>query len=89
MGPIMRLSIKALTLASAATFALIMLLMGLLALAKPDWGAEFMGIVGILHPGAHGVNIVAVLISTIYAAVHGAFTGALIAWLYNRFLGTL
>lgn len=83
----MILSIKAFTLAGAATFGIVMLLMGVVALIKPTWGVEFMGIVGVIHPGANGVAIGSVLISTLYAVVHGAFTGALFAWLHNRFLG--
>jgi hypothetical protein len=85
----MRLSIRAFTLAGAATFAIVMLLMGIVALIKPVWGAEFMAIVAVIHPGVEGVAIGSVLISTIYAAVHGAFTGALFAWLHNRLLGAV
>jgi hypothetical protein len=84
----MQLSIKAVALAGAATFGIIMLLMGILALIKPAWGAEFMAVVGIIHPGANGVAIDSVLISTLYAAVHGAFTGALFAWVYNRLVAS-
>jgi hypothetical protein len=82
----MPLSIKAFTLAGATTFGVIMLLMGLVALAKPDWGAEFMAIVGVIHPGANGVGMGSVLISALYSTIHGAFTGALFAWVYNLFL---
>jgi hypothetical protein len=45
-------------------------------------------VVGIIHPGANGVAIGSVLISTLYAAVHGAFTGALFAWVYNRLVAS-
>jgi hypothetical protein len=82
----MTLSIKAFTLAGAATFGIVMLLMGIVALVKPTWGAEFMAVVGVIHPGANGVAVGSVLISTVYAVVHGAFAGALFAWLHNRFL---
>lgn len=82
----MPLSVKAFTLAGAATFGIIMLLMGIVALIKPDWGAEFMAIVGVIHPGADGLALASVLISTLYAVVHGAFTGALFAWIHNRLL---
>lgn len=84
----MTLSIKAFTLAGAATFGIIMLLMGIVALIKPTWGAEFMAIVAVVHPGANGVAVGSVLISTLYAVVHGAFTGALFAWIHNQLVGT-
>jgi hypothetical protein len=83
----MRLSIKGFTLAGAATFGIIMLLMGVVALIKPTWGQEFMAIVGVVHPGANGVAVGSVLISVVYAVIHGGFSGALFAWLHNLFVG--
>lgn len=83
----MRLSIKAFAIACGITFALAMLVGGIMALMWPEWGARFMDLAGALYPGVEGVAFGPVIVATLYALVDGAIFGAIFAWLYNRFAG--
>lgn len=81
----MQLSVKALALACGIVYALAIFVCGIMALIWPDWGARFMGLVGSLYPGVHGVSFAQVIVATLYALVDGVIFGAIFAWLYNRF----
>lgn len=83
----MKLSVKGFALACAITFALAMLVGGIMALIWPEWGARFMQLAGSLYPGVEGVAFGQVIVATLYALVDGAIFGAIFAWLYNRFAG--
>ena len=84
----MRLSVKAFALACGITYALAVLVGGVMALIWPDWGARFMELAGMLYPGVEGVAFGPVVVATLYALVDGAVFGAVFAWLYNRFAGS-
>lgn len=83
----MKLSVKGFALACGITFALAMLVGGIMAMMWPEWGARFMDLAGALYPGVEGVAFGPVIVATLYALVDGAIFGAIFAWLYNRFAG--
>jgi hypothetical protein len=83
----MQMSVKAFAIACGITFALAMLVGGIMALIWPEWGARFMNLAGALYPGVGGVAFGSVIVATLYALVDGAIFGAIFAWLYNRFAG--
>ena len=80
-----QLSVKGFAIACGITFALAMLVGGIMALIWPDWGARFMDLAGALYPGVEGVAFGPVVVASLYALVDGAIFGAVFAWLYNRF----
>lgn len=84
----MQLSVKALALASGTLFALAMFLTGLLALLIPEWGEHFMTTASAFYPGIGGLSFGNVIVGTVYALIDGLVGGGLLAWLYNRFLGS-
>ena len=83
----MKLSIKALALASAILWGFAMLAMGLANLICSNYGLEFLKTMSSVYPGYHATRSVAeVIIGTLYGAVDGLFGGAIFAWLYNQFV---
>lgn len=82
----MRLSIKAITLSSAVLWGLVMLLVGLIHLADPTYGSEFLRMISSVYPGADTTRTMAhVLIGTVYGLVDGAIGGLLFGLLYAAF----
>lgn len=82
----MKLSVKA----TALTFGLLwggaMLVVGLINLADPHYGNEFLRLMSSVYPGADTSRTIArVLLGTLYGFVDGAIGGALLAWLYDLF----
>lgn len=81
----MRLDPKAMAYASAALWGLAVLLVGLINLARPSYGVEFLQLVSSVYPGYHAApSLGSVLVGTGYALVDGAVCGWLFGWLYNR-----
>jgi hypothetical protein len=63
-----------------------MFLTGLINLLWPGYGQEFLRAMASVYPGYHaGHSLVQVMVGGLYGSVDGAFAGAFIAWLYNRF----
>lgn len=84
----MRLSEKALAITSGLIWGCCLLLAGLINLAAPSYGVDFLRGMGSIYPGFfHARNIADVLLGTVYGFVDGAVAGWLIAWLYNCFAG--
>lgn len=82
----MKLSIKALAIASAVIWGGAMLITGLANMMWPDYGKAFLDIMASVYPGysANG-GIGQVVNGTLYAAVDGLIGGAIFAWIYNFF----
>lgn len=81
----MRLDLKAMAYAGAALWGLAVLLVGLINLAQPAYGAAFLQGVASIYPGYHATpSLGSVLIGTGYALLDGAVCGWLFGWLYNR-----
>ena len=81
----MKLSVKALTYASAIVWGLAVLLVGIANLLWPPYGAAFLGLVSSIYPGYKAVADVSnVVVGTLYALLDGAIGGAVFAWIYNQ-----
>lgn len=80
----MRLSGKALAIASAAFWGGAVLIVGLVNLAKPKYGDKLLDAVGSVYPGTGRPNsLKRVLLRTAYASADGAAGGYLFGRLYN------
>ncbi len=83
--PISRINVKALALAVALFWGLIVLVVALGNLALPPYGRTFLEIAASIYPGYEaGATALQALLVTFFAAVDGAIAGAVVAWLYNR-----
>jgi hypothetical protein len=82
----MKLSVRAVALASALLWGGMIFLVGLANMAAPTYGGEFLRLVGSIYPGYHAASGVgSVLVGTLYGLLDGAIGGLIFAWLYNRF----
>jgi hypothetical protein len=83
----MRLSLKSLTFACAVLSGGAILFFGLINLASPSYGMEFLKVASSVYPGFHSSRtFVDVLVGTGYGLVDGAIAGFLLGWLYNLFI---
>ncbi len=81
----MKFNIKALALASAILWGLVMLLMGLANLIWGNYGQQFLQTMSSVYPGYHATrSIIEVIVGTLYGVVDGLVGGAAFAWLYNQ-----
>jgi hypothetical protein len=63
-----------------------MLFVGLLHMAVPSYGGEFLRTMSSLYPGADTAPTLGrVLVGTVYGLVDGAVAGWLFGWLYHAF----
>ncbi|MGA8221324.1 MAG: hypothetical protein WB780_06675 [Candidatus Acidiferrales bacterium] len=85
----MQLSLKAVTIAGGLVWGSAILLVGLMNLAMPRYGLDFLLMTSSVYPGFHASShsIWSVLIGTIDAFFDGAVAAFLFAWLYNNFSG--
>lgn len=84
----MKLSLRAVALTAGLMWAACVLLVGLVHLADPRYGGEFIDVMSSLYPGLHFMhrwqNVVA---ATIYGFIDGAISGLIFAWIYDRLVG--
>jgi len=79
---------KSITLSFAVLWGAAMLFVGLIHLADPRYGAEFLRMMSSVYPGADtSANLGRVLLGAIYGFVDGAIGGALFSLLYGAFAG--
>ncbi|HVN07515.1 MAG TPA: hypothetical protein VMV61_00985 [Patescibacteria group bacterium] len=84
----MRLSSKAMGLAAGILWAGGILFVGLLNLAMPSYGAEFLQVFSSVYPWFHNTHTIgSVIIATADGFVDGALAGLLLAWIYNALSG--
>ncbi len=84
----MRLSGKALGIATGLLWGGAVLLVGLIHMAGGSYGTAFLQLISSLYPGFHVSRTPGdVLVGTAYGLVDGGVGGLLLAWLYNRFAG--
>ncbi len=82
----MRLSLKSLAFACGLLSGGSILFFGLINLAAPSYGMEFLKLMSSVYPGFHVSRTFAdVLVGTGYGLVDGAIGGLLLGWLYNLF----
>jgi hypothetical protein len=85
--PAMRLSAKAVASVSAILWGASILLVGLIILAAPSYGDNFLHALSSVYPGFHASRTVLdVLAGTGYGILGGAVGGYLFAVLYNFFV---
>jgi len=81
----MKLDVKGMAYAAAATWGLAVLCVGLINMVSPTYGVPFLELTASVYPGYHfDGSVGSVLVATGYGLVDGAIGGALLAWLYNR-----
>lgn len=84
----MRLSPIALAVTLAILWGGSILLVGLISLGAPSFGAAYLGTMSSFHPGFQASHTVLdVLVGTLAGIVDGAIAGFLLAWLYNWLAG--
>jgi hypothetical protein len=84
----MKLSLKAVAITAGLLWAACMLLVGIIHMADPRYGAGFLALMSSVYPGlhfAHGWENL--IVRTIYGFVDGAIGGLLFAWIYDHFAG--
>lgn len=80
----MRLSLKATAIAAAILWGGAILIVGLINLADPRYGVNFIQLTSSVYPWFHDSRTIAnVIIGTIDGLVDGAIAGLLFALLYN------
>jgi len=80
----MRISVKAVTLSAAILWGSAMLLVGLVHMAAPSYGADFLRAMSSVYPGADTAPMLGrVLLGTAYGFVDGAIAGAVFGLLYK------
>ncbi|MGA7921594.1 MAG: hypothetical protein WCA38_18185 [Candidatus Acidiferrales bacterium] len=83
----MRLSIKGTAIAAGLLWGGAILLVGLINLARPEYGMNFLTMMNSVYPWFHSShNVASVVIGTIDGVIDGAVAGLLFTWLYNTTL---
>lgn len=83
-----QLSVKVMTLVTAILWGGCLLFVGLVNLAAPSYGVDFLRMMSSVYPGFHMTRTVGELIlGTVYGFVDGAIAGCLFASLYNWIKG--
>ena len=84
----MRVSIKAIALSSAILWGAAMLLVGLINMAAPSYGEDFLRMMSSVYPGADtSASFGRVLLGTVYGFVDGGVAGLIFGFLYRSFTG--
>jgi hypothetical protein len=82
----MRLSAKALAVSFGILWGGCLFLVGLINLADPLFGADFLRGMASVYPGFYGLRTFwDVLLGTFYGLIDGAVGGWIFGWLYNYF----
>ncbi len=83
----MKLSLRAMAIAAGLLCGGCIFFFGIINLAAPSYGMEFLKLASSIYPGFHASRTFAdVLVGTGYAILDGAIGGFLLAWLYNCFV---
>jgi len=84
----MRVSLKAITLSSAVLWGFAMLFVGLVHMAAPGYGGEFLRLMSSVYPGADTAPTLArVFLGAVYGFADGGVAGFLFGLLYRSFIG--
>lgn len=74
------MSLKAITLSSAIVWGLAMLLVGLIHMAAPSYGGDFLRLMSSVYPG---VDTAPTLGRVLLGAVYGMVDGGIAGWLFG------
>ena len=84
----MRLSLRAMVIAGAILWGGAILLVGLINLANPNYGVNFLQMTNSVYPWFHMTHTLPnVFIGTLDGVLDGAVAAMLFTWLYNSFSG--
>jgi len=84
----MKVSLKAIAIATGVLWGGAILFLGLVNLAIPSYGLSFLQMVSSVYPGFHASRTIGdVLKGTGYALIDGAVGGIFFGWIYNLSLG--
>jgi hypothetical protein len=84
----MGLSIRSFMLTCALLWGGCMLVVGLINLADPSYGGEFLRMMSSVYPGADTARTLGrVVLGAIYGFVDGAIAGCLFGWIYRGLNG--
>ena len=82
----MKLSVKAIAASASLMWGGAMLLVGLLHMAVPSYGGDFLRMMSSVYPGADTAPTVGrVLLGAGYGLVDGALAGIVFGFLYRAF----
>jgi hypothetical protein len=80
-----KLCVRAVSVTSAVMWSGAVLTVGVANLIQPNYGREFLRLMSSIYPGYKARPTARqVAVGAAYAAVDGAVSGALFAWIYNR-----
>lgn len=80
----MRLSTKGLAIACGLLWGGCILFVGLIHLARPEYGTQFLEGMSSVYPWFHGARSAGdAVVGTLEGLVDGFMGGAVFAWLYN------
>jgi len=83
----MRLSIQGTAIAAGLLWGGALLLVGLINLARPEYGTHFLAVMNSVYPWFHSThNFASVAIGAIDGLIDGVVAGCLFTWLYNTTL---
>ncbi len=85
-----RVHVKALSVAVALFWALIVLIVALGNIGLNPYGQAFLDVAASIYPGYRAeATLWQALLVTFYAAIDGAIAGLAVGWLYNRLAARL
>lgn len=83
----MKLNVHALSLVAGIFTAASILIVGILNLAWPGYGAAFLKMLASIYPGYHAAGTIGdLIIGAVYGLVDGLVCGLIFGWLYNRLI---
>ncbi len=83
----MKLSIKAMAIASAILVSGSIFITALINRFHPGYGEAYLQLAASLYPGYHVGGMKNGIVGALYGLVDGAVCGALLAWFYNMAAG--
>lgn len=84
----MPLSVPHFALSAGLLWGATLLLVGLIHLAVPTYGAAFLALLSSLYPGFHASQTAGgVAIGALYGFFGGSIAAGLLAWMYNWSVG--
>jgi hypothetical protein len=82
----MRLSVKGMTIAAGLLWGAAILCVGIIHMADPNYGVNFLQMTSSVYPGFHSAGTAGSLaIGTIEGIIDGGISGLLLSLLYNAF----
>lgn len=84
----MRLCVRTTALTFGILWAVVFFVVAGAQQIWPTYGVAFLDLMDGLYPGYAPGGFGSVILGSLYAVVDGAICGAVLAWLYNRLLGS-